>query len=31
MTRYSPWNEFHVAYFASEAHWNYLVACSLTI
>jgi muconolactone D-isomerase len=26
MTRYSHWNEFHVAYFASEAHWNYFVA-----
>jgi hypothetical protein len=26
LTRYSPWDEFHVAYFASEANWNYFVA-----
>lgn len=26
MTRYWPWNEFHVAWFASEAYWNYFVA-----
>ena len=25
-TRASPWDEFQVAYFASEAIWNYLVA-----
>jgi hypothetical protein len=25
-TRASPWDEFQVAYFASEATWNYLVA-----
>ena len=25
-TRNSPWDEFQVAYFASEANWNYFVA-----
>jgi hypothetical protein len=25
-TRQSPWDEFQVAYFASEANWNYFVA-----
>ncbi len=25
-TRFSPWDEFQVAYFASEANWNYFVA-----
>ena len=26
LTRYSAWDEFQVAYFASEANWNYFVA-----
>jgi hypothetical protein len=26
LTRSSPWDDFQVAYFASEAHWNYFTA-----
>ena len=26
LTRYSPWDEFQVAYFVGEASWNYLTA-----
>jgi hypothetical protein len=26
LTRQSPWDDFHVAYFAGEANWNYFVS-----
>jgi hypothetical protein len=26
LSRQSPWDEFHVAYFAGEASWNYFTA-----